>query len=137
MTTSLPAKPEAPTHGGRPNGRRLHPGQRARAHPATRRGCGGCCACTIALRPGRLPRPSSRARQAILAVEDDAPGFPPAFLPADFERFSRPDAGRTGDGAGLSLAIAATVARAHGGDADAGNGPAGGAYVRLRIPDQA
>lgn len=62
----------------------------------------------------------------------------PARLPAaDFERFSRPDAGRTGDGAGLGLAIAATVARAHGGDADAGNGPAGGAYVRLRIPDRA
>src|SRR4051812_4434930 len=50
-----------------------------------------------------------------LVVEDEGPGFPPAFAPRAFERFARADDGRTSEGAGLGLAIVDAVARAHGG----------------------
>ena len=60
-------------------------------------------------------------------------GFPPAFLEDAFERFARADAARTQQGAGLGLAIAAAVARAHGGEAAARNLP-GGAEVTISIP---
>jgi signal transduction histidine kinase len=74
-----------------------------------------------------------------IEVSDDGPGFPAGFLPHAFERFARPDSGRSrGDGgAGLGLAIVRAVAAAHGGVATAGNKPAGGAVVRLRLPGAA
>jgi len=72
-----------------------------------------------------------------IEVSDDGPGFPAGFLPHAFERFARPDSGRSrGDGgAGLGLAIVRVIAAAHGGVATAGNKPGGGAVVRLRLPD--
>ena len=71
-----------------------------------------------------------------IEVRDDGPGFPAGFLPHAFERFRRPDSGRSrGDGgAGLGLAIVRAIVAAHGGVATAGNGPGGGAVVRLRLP---
>jgi len=71
-----------------------------------------------------------------LEVSDSGPGFPPDFLPHAFERFRRPDAGRSRDdgGAGLGLAIVQAIALAHGGSAAVANRPAGGACVRLTIP---
>ena len=71
-----------------------------------------------------------------IEVSDDGPGFPAGFLPHAFERFARPDSGRSrGDGgAGLGLAIVRAVAAAHGGVATAGNEPGGGAVVRLHLP---
>ncbi|MFS0731914.1 HAMP domain-containing sensor histidine kinase [Microbacterium sp. 1P10UB] len=44
---------------------------------------------------------------ADLTVTDDGPGMPPEFLDKAFERFSRPDAGRSADagGSGLGLAL--------------------------------
>jgi signal transduction histidine kinase len=71
-----------------------------------------------------------------IEVSDDGPGFPASFLPHAFERFARPDSGRSrGDGgAGLGLAIVRAIAAAHGGVATAGNKPGGGAVVRLRLP---
>ena len=68
-----------------------------------------------------------------IVVADEGPGFPPEFLDRAFERFSR--AGRGDGGSGLGLAIVRTVARAHGGEAMAANRPAGGAEVRIAIPD--
>jgi two-component system OmpR family sensor kinase len=56
-----------------------------------------------------------------LHVSDEGAGFPPAFLPRAFERFSRADEARGGGSAGLGLAIASAVARAHGGTAHAEN----------------
>jgi two-component system OmpR family sensor kinase len=50
-----------------------------------------------------------------IAVRDHGPGFPPGFADRAFERFARPDAGRSGGGAGLGLAIVDAIARAHGG----------------------
>jgi heavy metal sensor kinase len=69
-----------------------------------------------------------------LHVGDDGPGFPPDFLPMAFERFSRADAARGRGGAGLGLTIVATIAKAHGGHAEARNGPSGGADVWVAIP---
>jgi two-component system, OmpR family, sensor kinase len=77
------------------------------------------------------------ARRAGATVEihvaDEGQGFPPAFLPRAFERFSRAPGVRDG-GAGLGLAIVATVAEAHGGAAHAANRPDGGADAWLVIP---
>ena len=69
-------------------------------------------------------------------VSDDGPGFPDAFLPHAFERFRRPDGGRSRDdgGAGLGLAIVQAICAAHGGQATARNKPGGGAVVSLRFP---
>ena len=81
---------------------------------------------------------AARADGADLGIEvrDAGPGFPAGFLPHAFERFRRPDSGRSRDdgGAGLGLAIVRAIAVAHGGTATAGNEPGGGAVVRLRLP---
>jgi len=71
-----------------------------------------------------------------IEVRDDGPGFPADFLPHAFERFRRPDSGRSrGDGgAGLGLAIVQAIVAAHGGVATADNGPSGGTVIRLRLP---
>jgi two-component system, OmpR family, sensor kinase len=68
-------------------------------------------------------------------VTDEGRGLPPAFLEQAFDRFSRADASRSTPGTGLGLAIVAVIAEAHGGRADATNGPAGGADVWLSLPD--
>jgi signal transduction histidine kinase len=71
-----------------------------------------------------------------IEVRDDGPGFAPGFLPHAFERFRRPDTGRSRDngGAGLGLAIVRAIAAAHGGTTTAANRPGGGAVVCLRLP---
>lgn len=71
-----------------------------------------------------------------IEVGDDGPGFPDAFLPHAFERFRRPDGGRSRDdgGAGLGLAIVQAICAAHGGRATARNKPGGGAVVSLGFP---
>jgi two-component system, OmpR family, sensor kinase len=67
-------------------------------------------------------------------VTDQGPGFPPEFLPRAFDRFSRADDARSGDGAGLGLTIAEVIATAHGGSVGAANREGGGADVWLAIP---
>jgi len=71
-----------------------------------------------------------------IQVRDDGPGFPPGFLPHAFERFRRPDTGRSRDdgGAGLGLAIVRAIAAAHGGTATAANRPGSGAMVSMYFP---
>ena len=75
-------------------------------------------------------------RAVAVEVRDHGPGFPPEFLPRAFERFQRADParGRADGGAGLGLAIVATIAHAHHGKVAAGNHPAGGARVRIELP---
>jgi signal transduction histidine kinase len=73
-------------------------------------------------------------RNVELHVRDDGPGFPPAFLPRAWERFSRADAARTDDGAGLGMAIIRTIAELHGGSAGAVNRQGGGADVWVSLP---
>jgi len=79
-----------------------------------------------------------RRRHGVVSIEvrDHGPGFPVEFLPRAFERFSRADPARDRDegGAGLGLAIVASIAAAHGGRAVAGNHPGGGACVQIELP---
>jgi two-component system OmpR family sensor kinase len=74
------------------------------------------------------------ARAEGLRVRDEGPGFPPAFLPRAFQRFSRADEARTRGGAGLGLALVDAIARAHGGSASARNLDEGGAEVAISLP---
>jgi signal transduction histidine kinase len=69
-----------------------------------------------------------------LHVVDDGPGFPDGFAAAAFDRFTRGERGRSGEGAGLGLAIVRAIAEAHGGRAGATNMPAGGADVWISLP---
>ena len=71
-----------------------------------------------------------------LGVTDQGGGFDADYLPRAFERFSRGDAARTGEGAGLGMAIVAAIARAHGGEAGAQNMPGGGAEAWIDVPVQ-
>jgi two-component system OmpR family sensor kinase len=76
------------------------------------------------------------ARAAAGSIEihvlDRGQGFPEEFLARAFERFSR--ASSSDGGSGLGLAIVQTVARAHDGEAHAGNREGGGADVWLTLP---
>jgi two-component system OmpR family sensor kinase len=72
--------------------------------------------------------------RAELHVLDDGPGVPPAFIPHAFERFSRAQSGRTGEGTGVGRASVQLIAQAHGGHAGIGNRPAGGADAWLELP---
>jgi two-component system OmpR family sensor kinase len=75
-------------------------------------------------------------REVHFTVADRGPGFSPQFLPHAFERFRRPDDGRarTEGGAGLGLAVVASIAASHGGVAFAENREGGGAIVTITIP---
>ena len=71
-----------------------------------------------------------------LYVDDDGRGIEPAEREHVFQRFGRLDEGRSADagGAGLGLAIVASVAHAHGGDVSVEPGPLGGARFSLWLP---
>jgi signal transduction histidine kinase len=79
---------------------------------------------------------AARAHDGVveLHVSDTGPGFPPAFLPSAFERFASADAAGSRAGAGLGMAIIASIAGAHGGSAHAANRPDGGADVWVALP---
>ncbi|WP_276354790.1 sensor histidine kinase [Cohnella caldifontis] len=71
-----------------------------------------------------------------VSVRDTGAGFAPSDLPRAFEPLYRGEASRnrsTG-GAGLGLAIARRIFRAHDGDLTAGNDPEGGAVLTGRLP---
>jgi signal transduction histidine kinase len=67
---------------------------------------------------------------AEVAVEDSGPGVPAERRDRLFEPFftTKPR------GTGLGLAVSRAIARAHGGELDAGPAPAGGARFALRLP---
>jgi two-component system OmpR family sensor kinase len=72
-----------------------------------------------------------------LTVADDGSGFPVAFLPVAFDRFTRADAdrGRDHGGSGLGLAIVAAVVRSQQGRVEVDNGaPLGGGRLRVWLP---
>ncbi|WP_208321867.1 HAMP domain-containing sensor histidine kinase [Curtobacterium sp. PhB25] len=72
---------------------------------------------------------------AVLTVDDDGSGIPPAERDRVFERFVRLDEARSRDagGAGLGLAIVRDAVRAHGGEATVADSPLGGARFVVRI----
>lgn len=67
-----------------------------------------------------------------LTVADEGDGLPRAVAVHAFERFSRGEPGRTGDGAGLGLALVAAIACAHGGRAWVAEQPT---RVSVWLPD--
>jgi two-component system OmpR family sensor kinase len=74
---------------------------------------------------------------AVIEVADDGPGIAPGLRAQIFDRFVRGDGPAdtaTGPGSGLGLAIVSSVAKSHGGRAEAGESEGGGALFRVRIP---
>jgi len=76
----------------------------------------------------------AEAGEARLIIEDTGPGLADDELPHVFERFWRGHSGRTAPGSGVGLAVAAELARAHGGTIEAGNRPGGGAHFTVTFP---
>ncbi len=70
----------------------------------------------------------------VLTVGDRGPGIPPGDETRIFERFHRADPARSGGGAGLGLAIAASIVDSHGGAIAAANREGGGATFVVRLP---
>jgi signal transduction histidine kinase len=72
-----------------------------------------------------------------IRVSDAGPGIPAAELEHVFEPFYRLDLARASNetsGSGLGLAIARHVFRAHGGDVELANAPAGGLIALMTLP---
>jgi len=76
------------------------------------------------------------ASHADLTVTDHGPGMTQEQASRVFERFYRTDDARTRErgGAGLGLAIAASLAAAHGGEITVDTAPGQGAAFQLRLP---
>ena len=80
-------------------------------------------------------RTTDNPPQVVLDVTDQGPGFPEAFLPHAFERFTRADPARSdGQGVGIGLSIVAALIHHHGGTVTASNRPGGGAHLQVRLP---
>jgi two-component system sensor histidine kinase KdpD len=69
----------------------------------------------------------------VLRVSDRGTGLAPGEEKKVFEKFYRGAGARPG-GTGLGLSIVQGIARAHHGEASAGNNPAGGATFTIRVP---
>jgi two-component system, OmpR family, sensor kinase len=76
----------------------------------------------------------TRSGRVDLYVCDEGAGMPPDFISRAFDRFARPDDGRTAGGIGLGLSIVELIAVAHGGDAHVVNRLAGGTEIWLSLP---
>jgi signal transduction histidine kinase len=88
--------------------------------------------------PYELVELAARAEHdaVVVSVADGGRGIDPLLLERIFERFARADVSRTRreGGVGLGLAIAAAIARAHGGRCSAHNASGSGAVFELRLP---
>jgi two-component system OmpR family sensor kinase len=86
--------------------------------------------------PGTVTVTVSGGDPATVLVADEGPGVPPADRERIFDRLVRLDEARGEDGgAGLGLAIARGIARAHGGDLRCVDPPSGhGAAFELVLP---
>ena len=76
----------------------------------------------------------TRSGQVELYVTDEGGGLPLDFIARAFDRFARPDDGRSAGGIGLGLSIVELIAVAHGGDAHVENRPSGGTEIWLALP---
>jgi two-component system, OmpR family, sensor kinase len=71
---------------------------------------------------------------ARISVRDHGRGLDDDALAHVFDRFWQADHARVGTGAGLGLAIVASIAAEHGGTASVANAPGGGADFTIRLP---
>jgi two-component system sensor histidine kinase BaeS len=71
---------------------------------------------------------------AVLEVTDTGPGIPADELPRVFDRFFRGQGAARASGSGIGLAVAAELARAHGGQLTAASQPGQGAKLTLTLP---
>jgi two-component system, OmpR family, sensor kinase len=78
-----------------------------------------------------------RQSSVVVRVRDTGAGIAPAALPHIFERFYRGDAARTGEGAGLGLAIARTLITAQRGTIAIDSALGRGTVVTLTLPQVA
>ncbi|TAL33533.1 ATP-binding protein [Phenylobacterium sp.] len=76
------------------------------------------------------------ADHAVVEIDDDGPGIPPADTERVFEPFYRrePSRNRQTGGIGLGLAVVRTIARGHGGDVSLTNRAGGGLRARVELP---
>lgn len=79
-------------------------------------------------------RSESAAGRLSISVSDDGPGIPAVDLPHIFERFYRGDAARTGEGAGLGLAIAKELIELQGGALTVASEPGQGSTFTVSLP---
>ena len=74
------------------------------------------------------------ADEAVVTVEDTAPGVAAPDLPQIFEPLFRADPARSGDGSGLGLSIARAIVEAHHGRIDAAASSLGGLRITVVLP---
>jgi len=72
--------------------------------------------------------------RAVIEVADSGCGIDPDRRPYVFERFTRARRAAGGGGAGLGLPLVKAIAEAHGGTAEVGDSPLGGALFRITLP---
>lgn len=79
---------------------------------------------------------ATRDGMAVIQILDSGPGIPEMELDRVFAPFYRVETSRNRDtgGTGLGLAVARSVARAHGGDITLENRPEGGLRVTVSLP---
>jgi two-component system, OmpR family, sensor kinase len=80
----------------------------------------------------------ARGPDVVIVVADDGPGMLPEVSEHAFERFFRPEPGRTrGSGSGLGLAIVEAIATSHGGSVDLESSPGSGTRFTVTLPSTA
>lgn len=77
---------------------------------------------------------AARDGRVSIVVCDTGPGIAPDVLPHLFERFYRADSARSGDGAGLGLAIARALVEGQGGTIGVDSTPGQGSTFTVTLP---
>jgi heavy metal sensor kinase len=75
-----------------------------------------------------------RLYQQAVEIQDNGPGISPADLPRIFQRFYRADRSRGSPGHGLGLALAESIARAHGAEISVESKEGEGSTFRVTFP---